>query len=54
MLLGPMFAFVIALSKMSLLGLNQFSWSLVLGTAVSLLLEGDAWRALRAAAGEAR
>lgn len=57
LLLGPMFAFAIALSKMSLLGLGPFFWSLVVGTAVSLLLERDEWNRLRAIAvgsGEAR
>lgn len=56
LLLGPMFAFVIALSKMSLLGLGPFFWSLVLGTGVSLLLERDQWdrlRAIEAGSGEA-
>lgn len=48
LLLGPMFAFAIALSKMSLLGLGPFFWSLVLGLGVTLLLERDAWKELRA------
>jgi hypothetical protein len=48
LLLGPMFAFSIALSKMSLLGLGPFFWSLVLGIGVSLLLERDEWNRLRA------
>lgn len=48
LLLGPMFAFAIALSKMSLLGLGPFFWSLVVGTLVTLLLERDAWNELRA------
>ncbi len=46
LLLGPLFAFAIALSEMTLLGLGPFFWSLVLGTAVSLLLERDGWRRL--------
>jgi benzoate membrane transport protein len=57
LLLGPMFAFAIALSKMSLLGLGPFFWSLVLGTGVTLLLERDEWNQLRAVvvgSGEAR
>lgn len=57
LLLGPMFAFAIALSKMSLLGLGPFFWSLVLGTGVTLLLERDEWNQLRAdvvGSGEAR
>ena len=48
LVLGPMFAFAIALSKMSLLGLGPFFWSLVLGTGVTLLLERDEWKQLRA------
>ncbi len=39
--LGPMFAFAIALSHISLLGFGPFFWALVIGTAVSLLLERD-------------
>ena len=50
LVLGPMFAFAIALSKMSLLGLGPFFWSLVLGTGVTLLLERDEWNRLRAGA----
>ena len=48
LLLGPMFAFAIALSKMSLLGLGPFFWSLVVGTLVTVLLERDTWNELRA------
>ena len=48
LLLGPMFAFAIALSKMSLLGLGPFFWSLLVGTLVTMLLERDAWNQLRA------
>lgn len=47
LVLGPIFAFAIALSDMRLLDLGPFFWSLVLGTAVSLLLERDEWRRLR-------
>jgi benzoate membrane transport protein len=47
LVLGPLFAFAIALSKMTVFGLGSFFWSLVLGTAVSLLLERDGWRRLR-------
>jgi benzoate membrane transport protein len=55
LVLGPLFAFAIALSKMTVFGLGPFFWSLVLGTAISLLLERDGWRRLRseAAGGEA-
>jgi benzoate membrane transport protein len=51
LVLGPLFAFAIALSEMSLFGLGPFFWSLVLGTAVSLLLEREGWKRLGAAAG---
>jgi benzoate membrane transport protein len=44
LIIGPLFAFTIALSEMSLFGLGPFFWSLVLGTAVSLLLERDGWK----------
>jgi benzoate membrane transport protein len=47
LLLGPLFALVIALSDMSLLGFGPFFWSLVAGTGISLLLERDAWQAMR-------
>jgi len=47
LLLGPVFAFVIALSEIRLLSLGPFFWSLVLGTGVSLLLERDEWSQLR-------
>jgi len=48
LVLGPLFAFAIALSHMTVFGLGPFFWSLVLGTAISLLLERDGWRQLRA------
>jgi benzoate membrane transport protein len=47
LVLGPLFAFAIALSDMTLFGLGAFFWSLVLGTGVSLLLERDAWAGSR-------
>ena len=47
LVLGPLFAFAIALSNMTVFGLGSFFWSLVLGTAISLLLERDGWRRLR-------
>ncbi len=47
LILGPLFAFAIALSRLTLLGLGPFFWSLVLGTAVSLLLEREGWKRLR-------
>jgi benzoate membrane transport protein len=46
LVLGPMFAFAIALSNMRVFGLGPFFWSLVLGTAVSLLLEREGWKRL--------
>jgi benzoate membrane transport protein len=48
LVLGPLFAFAIALSDMTILGLRSFFWSLVLGTAISLLLEREGWRELTA------
>lgn len=48
LLLGPLFAFAVALSDLALFGLGTFFWSPVIGTAVSLLLERDAWRCMRA------
>jgi len=50
LLIGPLFAFAIALSNISLLGLGPFFWSLAIGTGVSFWLEREEWRALRAAA----
>lgn len=47
LLLGPLFAFAIALSEISFLGFGNFFWSLVIGTGVSLLLERDGLRTLR-------
>jgi benzoate membrane transport protein len=41
LLLGPLFAFTIALSEVSLLGFGPFFWALVLGVAVSVLLEPE-------------
>jgi benzoate membrane transport protein len=50
LVLGPLFAFAIALSKMTVFGLGPFFWSLVIGTAISLLLERDGWKRLRSEA----
>ena len=50
--LGPLFAFAIALSDISFLGFGNYFWSLVIGTAVSVLLEGEELQALRERAGE--
>jgi benzoate membrane transport protein len=48
LVLGPTFAFAIALSDMTLLGLGPFFWSLVLGAVTSLVLEPDGWKRLHA------
>ena len=45
--LGPLFAFVVAVSEISLLGLGALFWALVIGTAVSMILETDALREAR-------
>lgn len=47
LVLGPVFAFAIALSDLSLFGLGRFFWALVVGVGISLLLEHDALVALR-------
>ena len=52
LVLGPLFAFAIALSNMTVFGLGPFFWSLVLGTAVSLLLEREGWKRLSSEAAE--
>lgn len=48
LLLGPLFAFAVALSEISLFGFGPFFWALVIGTGVSLLVERDGLRKLRA------
>ena len=53
LVVGPLFAFAIALSDMTVFGLGPFFWSLVIGTLVSLVLERDGWRQLRADASTA-
>jgi benzoate membrane transport protein len=47
LLLGPVFALVISLSDISLLGFGPFFWALTVGSAVSLLLERDALQQLQ-------
>jgi benzoate membrane transport protein len=47
LLLGPLFAFAISLSEISFLGFGNYFWAMVIGTAVTLLLERDGLRALR-------
>jgi benzoate membrane transport protein len=47
LLLGPLFAFAIALSEISFLGFGHYFWALVIGTGISLLLEEEELQALR-------
>lgn len=47
LLLGPLFAFAVALSDLELLGLGAFFWALVVGLLVSLLLEREGWKQLQ-------
>ncbi|MDX1615297.1 MAG: benzoate/H(+) symporter BenE family transporter [Candidatus Promineifilaceae bacterium] len=47
LLLGPLFAFVVAASNITLLGLGSLFWALLIGLGVSALLEQDTWRQLR-------
>jgi benzoate membrane transport protein len=49
LVLGPLFALAIALSEISLFDLGPFFWSLVIGTAVSMLFERPALAEVRAA-----
>ena len=51
LLVGPQFAFVAASSHLTLVGLGPLFWALVIGTAISLVLEAGALRELRARAG---
>jgi benzoate membrane transport protein len=52
LLLGPLFAFAITLSEISILGFGPFFWALVIGTGISLLLERDELQVLRSPAPE--
>jgi len=45
--LGPLFAFVVASSELSLGGFGSAFWALVIGMGVTLVLEQDEWRAVR-------
>lgn len=47
LLLGPAFAFAVALSDVELLGLGPFFWALAMGLAVSFVVERDEWKSLR-------
>lgn len=44
---GPLFAFLIALSDFTFLGLQEFFWALAGGVAVSAVLEWEEWKRLR-------
>jgi benzoate membrane transport protein len=44
---GPLFAFAISLSEISILGFGPFFWALVIGTGISLLLERDELQMVR-------
>jgi len=44
---GPLFAFVVASSRLSLAGFGPAFWALVIGMAVTVVLENREWRALR-------
>jgi benzoate membrane transport protein len=48
LIIGPVVAFAISLSSMTVFELGPFFWSLVLGSGVSLLLERDGWKELHA------
>lgn len=48
LVLGPIFAFAVSLSEISLLGMGPFFWGLVIGTGVSMLLERDGLTKLHA------
>jgi benzoate membrane transport protein len=47
LVLGPLIAFAISLSQLELFGFGRFFWALVLGLAVSWLLERDGMRSSR-------
>jgi benzoate membrane transport protein len=50
--LGPLVAFAVASSTLSLLGLGAAFWALAFGTMTSLLVEGETLRTLRGAGSE--
>jgi benzoate membrane transport protein len=52
LILGPVIAMVVAQSSLTLLGLAPLFWALVIGIAVSTLLERDGLRRLRGGVGE--
>jgi benzoate membrane transport protein len=45
---GPLFAFIVASSQLTLFGLGPLFWALVIGTAVTLALEKDGYASARA------
>lgn len=45
--LGPIFAFGIALSDLSLLGLGPFFWALIGGVAISRAVEAEQWKKIK-------
>jgi benzoate membrane transport protein len=48
--LGPLVAFAVASSTLSLFGIGSAFWALVFGTLTTLLVEGDALRTFRSSA----
>jgi benzoate membrane transport protein len=51
LLLGPLFAFAVASSRLTLFGLGPLFWAPIIGTGVSLVLEVTALQELRTTAG---
>jgi benzoate membrane transport protein len=51
LLVGPLFAFAVASSRLTLFGLGPLFWALIIGTAVSLILETEVLRELRVPTG---
>jgi benzoate membrane transport protein len=47
--LGPLFAFAVASSELSLGGFGAAFWALVIGMAVTLVVEQREWHAMRLA-----
>lgn len=50
LVLGPIFAFAVSLSGISLLGMGPFFWGLVIGTGISMTLERDGLQRLNSTA----
>ncbi|GAB4245709.1 MAG: benzoate/H(+) symporter BenE family transporter [Thermoleophilia bacterium] len=53
LLLGPIFAFAVSQSGLTLLGLGSFFWALAIGLLASYLLEHEGWKKLRSATEDA-